>query len=79
MTDTLIPELLASYEAALQVAKRSLNIARTLSEAHRSGLRPPEDVLDAYLARVHHDEQRLNELLGKVMPFRCRYGGVTGE
>ena len=69
MTDALL-ELLASHEAALDAAQRSLAIARALAEAHRLGVRPPEYVLDAYLARVDADETRLHELRAKVAQFK---------
>jgi len=69
MTDAAFLELLASYAAALAAARRSLTIARTLAEAHRSGLRPPEFILDAYLVTIDRDEAQLAVLREKVQQF----------
>jgi hypothetical protein len=66
VTDTTVVELLASCEAALAAAKRSLAIARALAEGHRSGVRPPEDIIEAYLIRVERDEARIGELHEKI-------------
>jgi Asp-tRNA(Asn)/Glu-tRNA(Gln) amidotransferase A subunit family amidase len=41
-------------------------MARALAEGYRSGLRPPEDVLDAYLARIERDEAELKALRQRV-------------
>ena len=62
MADAAGLELLTSYDAAIKLAARSLGIARALAEAHRSGLRPPDGILDAYLARIEHDEAQLVNL-----------------
>ena len=70
MTDAVLLELLASCESALAVASRSVTIARVLAEGHRSGLRPPDDIIDAYLARVDHDAAVLTELREKVAQFK---------
>lgn len=69
MTDAAFLELLASYAAALAAARRSLTMARTLAEAHRSGLRPPEFILDAYLVTIDRDEAQLAVLREKVQQF----------
>jgi hypothetical protein len=52
MTDPSHLELLASYEEALEAARRSLTIARELAEAHRSGQRPHEAALTTYLPSI---------------------------
>ncbi len=70
MTDSAYRELLANYEAALRAATRSLSIARTLAEAHRSDLRPPEMILDAYLATVERDEAQVAELREHLQRFK---------
>ncbi len=43
---------------------------RTLAEAHRSGQRLPDAVLDAYLHGVDRDEAELAELRQKVQDFK---------
>jgi hypothetical protein len=63
-------ELLAGFEASLAAAKRSLTIARALAEGYRSGVHPPEVVLDAYLATVDRDEAQLADLLERVGEFK---------
>ena len=70
MTTSLFPELLASYEAALGAAKRSLAIARALADGHRAGVRPPEDIVEAYIVRLDRDEARVKELHKKVAEFK---------
>ena len=70
MTDALLRELLAGYESALALAARSVTIARALAEGHRSGLRPPDDIIEAYLARVDHDAAQLLELREKIAQFK---------
>ena len=70
MTDAVFLELLACCESALGAGKRSVTIARALAEAHRSGLRPPDDVIDAYLARLEHDQLQLHKLRDKIAEFR---------
>jgi hypothetical protein len=72
MTDTAIQELLASCQAALDAADRSLRIARALADGYRSRLHPPEDVLDAYLACVERDEAQVKELVDRISQFRVR-------
>jgi hypothetical protein len=63
MTDDAAPrELMAAYEAALDIAQRSLSMARALGEGARVGMLPPEVTLAAYLARMQHDEMRVAEL-----------------
>lgn len=73
MSDAALLELLACYEAALRAATRSLAIARALGEAHRSSLRPPEGILDAYLATIERDEARLVELRERVAQFKSTH------
>lgn len=73
MTDAAFLELLASYEAALKAATRSLTIARTLAEAHRSGLHPPEVILEAYLATIERDEAQLAELRKKLQALKSQF------
>jgi len=73
MTDAAFLELLACCESALGAGKRSVTIARALAEAHRSGLRPPDDVIDAYLARLEHDQSQLHRLRGKVAEFKKQH------
>jgi hypothetical protein len=57
-------------EQALESAKRSLAIARELIDAHRSGRRPPEAVITAYLHGVERDEAQLAELRESVQQFK---------
>ena len=64
--DTAYQELLASYEAALETAKRSLTIARELADAQQDGRRLPEAVITAYRASIARDEDTWQALRGKV-------------
>jgi hypothetical protein len=70
MTDASHLELLASYEEALEAARRSLTIARELAEAHRSGQRPHEAALTTYLASIERDEDTVQGLRAKVAQFK---------
>jgi hypothetical protein len=72
MTDTAIQELLASCEAALDAADRSLRIARALADGCRARLHPPDDVLEAYLVCVERDEAHLKELADRVEQIKGR-------
>ena len=72
MSDRTISDLLNSCEAMLDAAGRSMAIARTLAEGFRAGLRPPEDVLDAYLARIDRDQEQLNELRQRMADVKVR-------
>ena len=72
MSDRTISDLLASCEAMLDAAGRSMAIARTLAEGFRAGLRPPDDVLDAYLARIDSDQEQLNELRQRMAGVKVR-------
>ena len=65
MSDAAFLELLASYEAVLDLADGNMSIARTLAEAHNYGVRPPDGLVNAYLARVDHDAAKLGELRGR--------------
>lgn len=66
MSDSTFSPSRASYDTVLDFASRSLAMARALAEGYRSGLRPPEDVLDAYLARIERDEAELKALRQRV-------------
>ena len=70
MPYTSSDELFSSYQSALEVASRSVRIARALAEGYRAGLRPPDDVLDAYFARLERDEDELR-------PLRQRLSALT--
>jgi hypothetical protein len=59
-------EWLASYESVLDTARRNVDIARGLAEAYRSGLHPPEYVIDAYLASFERDSAHLADLRAKL-------------
>ena len=72
MTDTAILELLASCEAALDAADRSLRIARALADGCRSRLHPPDDVLEAYLVCVERDEAQIKELATRLERIKGR-------
>ena len=72
MNDAPFQDLLASCESALTAAKRSLTIARALAEGCRSGVRPPEDVVEAYLACADRDDRQLAELREKVEALKGR-------
>jgi hypothetical protein len=73
MTDATHIELLASFEAALETASRSLAIARSLAEGYRSGVRPPDVVLDAYLTSFERDAARLADLREKVQQIKAMF------
>jgi hypothetical protein len=77
MSETTLAELLASCQTALETAHRSLRIARALADGCRSGLRPPDDVVDAYLACVERDEVQLSDLFARVETFRSRIGAAS--
>ena len=63
-------KLLASFEAVLGTAERSLSIARALAAGYRSGVHPPDVVLEAYSAAFERDEAQLAELRDKIQHFR---------
>jgi hypothetical protein len=71
MSEAAFLELFASYESAVKMAARSLGIARALAEAHRSGLQPPDGILDAYLATLERDEAHLLTLRAHVQRLRA--------
>jgi hypothetical protein len=70
MTDAAYLELLASYEAALDAAQRSLTIAQALTEAHRNGRPLPEAVIVVYASNLERDEASLTELREHVQRFK---------
>jgi hypothetical protein len=74
MSDAAVFDLLASCEAALSAARRSVAIARALAEGCRTGIRPPEDVVEAYLACTARDESKLAELGEKLQQCRSTLG-----
>jgi hypothetical protein len=70
MNESAFQELLASYEAALDLTQRSITITRTLAEGLLSGQRPPDDVVREYAAQVANDDERAAELRSRLMLFR---------
>ncbi|HUE89815.1 MAG TPA: hypothetical protein VMO26_27370 [Vicinamibacterales bacterium] len=70
MPEAAFLELLASFEAALNAATRSVTIAQALAEGYRTGVRPPEVVLDAYFASFERDQVQLAALREKVLQFK---------
>ena len=72
MADHSLHDVMASYKTLLDTADRSLAIARSLAEGYRAGLRPPDDVLDAYLARIERDEEQLQGLRRRMADLRIR-------
>jgi hypothetical protein len=70
MSETISLELFASYEAAVKMTTRSLAIARALAEAHRSGLTPPDGILEAYFVTLERDEAQLATLRERVQRLR---------
>jgi hypothetical protein len=70
MSEAAFLELSASYDAAVKMATRSLAIARALAEAHRSGLTPPDGILEAYLATLDRDEAQLATMRERVQRLR---------
>jgi hypothetical protein len=77
MTEVELTQLLVACESALDMASRSLAMARALAEGCRSGLRPPDDVVDAYLARVEHDESQVSALRERISRLKDRRASVT--
>ena len=77
MSEAALRELFASYDAAVSMAARSLSIARALAEAHRSGLTPPDGILDAYLATLDRDEAKLATIRERVQGLRADAGLPT--
>ena len=72
MSDRNPAELLTLFDAALETAQRNTTIARALAEGYRSGVSPPEVVLDAYFASFERDEARLTELRRQVRQLQGR-------
>jgi hypothetical protein len=70
LTDAAFLELLASYEQALEAARRSLVIARELADAHHDGRRLPDATVTDFLNGLARDEDTLQELRGKVAQFK---------
>ena len=70
MTDAAFLKLPASYEAALEAARRSLTIAKTVAEAHDSGRRLPAATMSSYLVQIEHDKAQLPELQEKLRQFK---------
>ena len=66
MNDAASFRLLANYEATLDIAHRNLTIARALATGYRSGVRPPDVVLEAYLTRFDADDAHIAELRMKL-------------
>jgi hypothetical protein len=62
MPHTSYSTLFASCRSVVDAAGRSLAIARALAEGYREGLRPPDDILEAYFARIERDEAELSSL-----------------
>jgi len=77
MNERAFLTLLASCEAAVDAAERSLRIARALAEGCQSRLHPPEDVIEAYLARLERDEVVLKDIAGRLEQFKDR-GATLG-
>jgi hypothetical protein len=71
LAESTFLELLASYEAALDAAQRSITITRKLAEGLLSGQHPPDDVIREYAAQAAEDEERLAELRGRMALFRA--------
>jgi hypothetical protein len=70
MTQSDIVELIAACEAALLTAERGMGMAKALAEGCRSGLRPPDEVIHAYLARVQEDDDRLARLRARIAEWK---------
>jgi hypothetical protein len=70
MSDVPYRDLVTCCESALGAGKRSVTIARALAEAHRSGLRPPDDVIEAYLLRLEQDQVELHKLRDRLAAFK---------
>jgi hypothetical protein len=72
MSESIVVDLVSSCGTVLDAADRSLAIARALAEGYRAGLRPPDDVLDAYLVRIERDQALVKELRERVAELRSR-------
>jgi len=72
MSDPTLQQLLSSCQIALDVAQRNIRIARALAEGCRSSLSPPDDVLDAYLASVDHDDEEMARLRQRLATLAKR-------
>ncbi len=70
MNDAAFLKLLASYEAALEAVRRTLTIAQTLTDAHRTGRRLPDVIIDAYATGLDRDAAQLVELRATVTKFK---------
>ena len=65
MNDAAFLELLASYEQALEAARRSLVIARELADAHQDGRRLPDAAVTAYRNGLARDEETFAAIAGQ--------------
>lgn len=68
--DANVLHLLASYEAALEAARRCLIIARILTKCQRGGTRLPDSMVDAYESTVERAEAQLAELSAQIGEFK---------
>ena len=66
MTDVELLTLLSRCESALEAGERAIAIARALAQGYRSGVHPPDVVLEAYFASFERDEALLAETRRKI-------------
>lgn len=71
VTDSKTPDLIALFETAVDVASRNMTMARALAEGYRSGVRPPDVVLEAYFASFDRDESRLQQLRERMQQLKA--------
>ena len=72
MTEAHFTRLLALAESAVETADRNTNIARALAQGFRSGVRPPEVVLEAYFVSFERDLARVAELRESLQQLRAQ-------
>ena len=71
VTEAHLTRLLALAESAVETADRNTKIARALADGFRSGVRPPEVVLEAYSVSFDRDVARIGELRRSLRDVRA--------
>lgn len=71
--DAAYLDLLSSYEIVLEVSRRQLRAARALALGYRSGVRPPDDMIDAYIDDLERDEDKLNAMRDEVAQYKAMF------
>jgi hypothetical protein len=73
MSDAAFLELLASYEAVLNIADGALRTARALAEAHRHPEPVPEEVIAEHLSATAQAQAQLAALRDQVLHLKAAF------